>query len=468
MKRIYAVLLALVLVVSLASTAYATELPVLSYELQLTDQNGMPVENPRSLHNGDILNVELVLRRTDKSGPYDLYGIEFRLHTIGLEYNNDGTTLRSGTEVREENYSDGKYVGFAWYDMQQVGESTNNPVLTGRWSYTVSDAAKVNIRIPVSLVYLTDHTESVTATGPASIQLELNLGGGELIGSDISGKYVSGTVLTLPGARREGYVFLGWSDGLNVYPAESQFVVSGIVTLEAVWETPELNRHLTLEPNGGQIVGEDITGYYADGMIVTLPDASKEGYKFLGWNDGVNLYYAGDQYTVYNTVILSAEWETLTPAGSEESEDPLKPESPEDPTDPEKPGVEPYTAAALAVGSGAGLGLLWWLLLLWRRTLVKYSLVTGDVSLYYKNGKLPAEVDVVLYDGAKEYHLNKSGRVEVRHRLRFIKNVTNMSIADIEPGKYKGKLLIHMDGGDKVRKCRIKVLDKKLNGKFRS
>ena len=45
--------------------------------------------------------------------------------------------------------------------------------------------------------------EGVTATGPATIQLELNLGGGELIGPDISGKYVSGTVVTLPDAQRD-------------------------------------------------------------------------------------------------------------------------------------------------------------------------------------------------------------------------------------------------------------------------
>ena len=140
MNRITAILLAFVLAFSLATTAYAEEIPVLSYELQLTDQNGMPVENPRSLSNGDVLNVEIVLRRTDKNGPYDLYGVEFRLHTIGLEYNNDGTTLRSGTDVREENYSDGKYVGFAWYDMQQVGENINNPIVAGKWSYTVTDA----------------------------------------------------------------------------------------------------------------------------------------------------------------------------------------------------------------------------------------------------------------------------------------------------------------------------------------
>lgn len=464
MKKLGAVLLALLVMLSLASTVAASETnaPQLSYELLLTDETGMPVTDLRSLSAGAKLNIEIVLSRTDVGGPYDMFGVEFRLFTNGLQYNNDGRTLRSGTAVREEHFLNGDSVGFAWYDMKQVGERTNNPVLAGSWSYTVTDPSAANISVPVALVYITGHTQDIVPVSMATLNLEPD--GGTFLSENVSGSYPSGTLVILPDMEKGGYTFAGWSDGATIYPAGSEYTVSGMVTLIAQWEEMERNRYIVLDAKGGQIVGEDITGYYADGMIVTLPDASKEGYKFLGWNDGVNLYYAGDQYTVYNTVILSAEWETLVPAGSEESEDPLKPESPDD---PEKPGVEPYTAAAAAVGGGAGLGLLWWLLLLWRRTLVKYSLVTGDVSLYYKNGKLPAEVDVVLYDGAKEYHLNKSGRVEVRHRLRFIKNVTNMSIADVKPGKYKGKLLIHMDGGDKVRKCRIKVLDKKLNSKFR-
>ena len=457
MKKISAILLALVLLFSLAPVAYAAETPVLSYELQLTDQNGMPVEDPRSLSNGDILNVELVLRRTDKNGAYDLYGIEFRLHTIGLEYNNDGSTLRSGTDVREENYSDGKYVGFAWYDMQQVGESINNPVLAGRWSYTVSNAKIVNIRVPVALVYIKGQDEGVTATGPAKIKLDLNLNGGELVGDDITGKYVSGTVLTLPDAKREGYTFVGWSDGLTVYPAGSQFVVSGIVTLDAVWETPELNRHLTLEPNGGEIVGEDVTGYYADGMIVTLPDAQREGYKFQGWSDGTAIYGAGDEYVVTNTVILTALWEAI-------AEEPIK----GDPSECIICGRERWLVPVIGICWICLLILIlillgiWLINLLWKRKTVKYSLVNGDIVLDYKNGDRDAQVEVVLVDEGRKLSLGKSGIVKAKERLKFIQNVQMLPIADVKPGKYKGRLVIRYGRAREVRKCRIQVLDKEL------
>ena len=441
-RRFITCTIVLVLILSIAPVAYAADAPVFSYELQLTDANGMTVEDPRSLSDGDVLNVEIVLRRTDQNGAYDLYGIEFRLLTVGLTYNNDGSTLRGGTDVREEDYSDGKYVGFAWYDMQQIGENTNNPVLVGKWSYTVSDASIVNIRVPVALVYVTGHTEGATATGPATIKLDLNLNGGELIGDDITGKYVSGTAVTLPDAEREGYTFLGWTDGLTIFPPNSQFVVSGIVTLTAVWEPLELNRHLRLDPNGGEIVGEDITGYYADGMIVILPDVTREGYTFKGWFDGVNTYEAGAEYIVYNTVTIVAQWEAESAGGLM--------------------GFDYGWVAPVLIGV-CGLGLLL-LLLLWKRKTVKYSLVNGDVALDYTNGDKAVQIDVMLYCDGIEYHLARSEIVEAKQKLRFIHN-TDMPIADITEGTYDGKLLIYDGSKTEMKKCRIKAVDRELDEK---
>ena len=446
MKKISAILLVLVLLISLAPVAYAAETPVLSYELQLTDQNGMPVENPRDLSNGDTLNVELVLRRTDKNGAYDLYGIEFRLHTIGLEYNNDGTTLRSDTSVREENYSDGKYVGFAWYDMRQEGENTNNPVLAGRWSYTVSNASIVNIRVPVALVYIKGQREGVTVTGPATIKLDLNLNGGELVGDDITGKYVSGTVLTLPDARREGYTFLGWSDGLTIYPPGSRFVVSGIVTLDAVWEAPELNRHLMLDPNGGEILGEDVTGYYADGMIVKLPDAQREGYRFRGWNDGIETYDAGDAYTVYNTVILVAQWEK-TSGGSDD-------------TIGDEEGGICWICLLILILIVLGI---WLFILLWKRRWVKYSLVNGDIALRYKSKAHTEALRVILCHERERYLLGTVNNLPCKQVLKFIHG--SGEAVRVKTGKYDGLLVIKSGEATTRIKCRIKVLDKELKEK---
>lgn len=468
MKKLSAVLLVLLVALSLTPTAAAAEAPQFSYELRMTDGTGMPVTNLRGMSVGDTLHVEIVLTRTDKSGPYNMFGIEFRLLSQGLKYNNDGKSLRSGTAVREMHYSDGDSVGFAWYDLQQVGERTNSPVLAGSWSYTVTDPAAVNISVPVALVYVTGYTTDNIPVGSAT--LNLNPDGGTFLSENISGSYPSGTVVILPDMEKGGWIFAGWSDGVTVYPAGSEYIVSGFVTLTAQWEELERNRHLLLDPKGGELLGEDISGYYADGMIVKLPDVQREGYKFLGWTDGVETYDAGDEYTVYNTVTISALWEEI-PTAPDESED-GKQGTDHVPGEPHCviccrtnlliPGISLCWICLLIILILIGILLL---ILLWKRRFIKYSLVNGDIALDYKNGKRDVQVEVVLIDDDLEYSLNQSGTVKAKDRLRFIKNVQGLPAADIKPGKYKGELIIKHGRVAEIQKCRIKVVDRELKEK---
>ena len=466
LRRLALISLALVLMLGLALPVHAAQTPfqrvtaehndaTFTYELFLTDQNGMPVMNPRELSAGDTLNVEIRLDRNQFNEPnYDSYGIEFRLLTRGLTYNNDGATLRSGTQVNRAVYMDGDSVGFAWYDMAQIGEAFANPVLAGSWSYTVEDPSMVNITVPVALIYVTGDEEEHIPVGKAWLFLDLN--GGQLVGKDVSGEYTSGTKITLPEAKFGDYIFEGWSDGVNLYPAGSEYTVSGIVTLTAQWAELVRDRYVKFILNGGEFVGDDPTGHYADGEIIIIPEAIRKDYVLTGWSDGVGTYAPGDEYVVYNTVNVTAQWEYA----------PADPDADVDATDKpgEGGGISPWGGILTAL-LAALIGWLWWLLLLWKRKTVKYSLITGDVSLDFKNGDEPVEVSVVLYDGEKEYHLNKSGTVEVKHRLKFIKNVSSIPVAAIEPGTYQGKLLIHEGNKIRVRKCRIKALDKELDEK---
>lgn len=464
MKKSAALVIALIWMLCLAVPSFADGVPTFTYQLLLTDQDGRTVTDPRSLSAGSVLNIELELMRTDIADTtYDYFGIEFRLLTLGLRYNNDGATLRADTEVREVHYMDGDSVGFAWYDLEQVGGSVGNPVLTGRWSYTVTDPSIVNIRVPVALVYVTGHTEDFVPVGRARLTLDPN--GGVIVGTDVSGEYDSGTVVTLPDAEFGDYVFEGWSDGATLYPAGAEFTVTGIVTLTAQWAELERNRHLTLDPNGGEIDGIDVTGYYAEGEVVTLPNAVRDGYEFQGWNDGVGDYGANSDYTVYNTVILVAQWEPGAPAEEEDLRDNMMPFA----AWFHNPDGTLNTGRVAGVGI-AGLGLLLLLLLLlWKLRWVLYSLKTGDVALSYKEKEHDYQVEVVLYDEdedgrAAEYHLNKSGMVEKKHRLRFIHGQEELyPIVEVDAGKYKGKLIVtDPEGNVTEERCRIKVLDREI------
>ena len=466
------VALALVLLVSVSVPANATAFQEIfashdgtefTYELFLTDQNGMSVYNPRDLSAGDTLFVEIQLTRNDfAESSYKSFGIEFRLLTRGLSYNNDGTTLRNGTQVRKATYMDGDSVGFAWYDMTQEGEPFANPVLAANWSYTVSDPTMVNITVPVALIYITGDTKDHIPVGTAWLFLDSN--GGRIIGEDVSGEYTSGTLVTLPDAQFGEYIFEGWSDGVHLYPAGSKYTVSGIVTLTAQWADLVRDRYVSFILNGGEHEGEDLSGYYADGETITLPNATREGYQLVGWSDGVNVYAPGDAYVVYNTVNLMAIWEAVDTdsinGGSGECI---------------ICGRDYWVIPAISICWICLLILIlilimilieiWLIILLWKRRFVKYSLVNGDIKLNYRNDKYDVQVEVILVDEDRKHSLNNRSFVKAKDSLRFIKNTMHLPVVEVKPGKYKGELIIHHEGTVEIRKCCIQALDQELEEK---
>lgn len=466
-KRCLIALLSLIMVASLSITAFADR-ATFEYRLTLTDGNGRTVTNPRMLSTGDTLTVEIELSRTDmQATSYDAYGLEFRLRSRGLQYNRDGASFADGTSVTEQHFESGDSVGFAYYDMEQQGQPINNPAMAGRWSYTVIDPNAINITVPVALLYMVNDSESYEPIGNAMLYLDPN--GGEIIGEDVSGEYRSGTIVTLPGASFGDYVFLGWSDGAQLYEAGANYVVSGIVTLTAEWEGFVRERQVVFDATGGEFVGDDPSGMYADGEVITIPEAEWDGHELTGWNLYGESYAPGDQYTVNNSVVFQAQWEPVA-ISEPGSEDIGELDTPLARWLHQEDGIVNGGHMALFIGGLLLLiGMLLWLLLLWKRRWVLYSLKNGDVSLSYKNKNHDFQVEVVLYDedtnsNKVEYHLNKSGTVEVKHRLRFIRgHVDTYPIVEIKKGKYKGKLIVtDPEGKVTEEKVRIEVLDREI------
>ena len=532
-KSLFSAALVLILLISAVSLTARADKAEFEYKLTLTDGDGRSVTNPRNLAAGDTLNVEIELTRADTNATsYETYGLEFRLMTRGLEYNHDGASFRSGTPVKLLQYDSGDSVGFAYYDMEQKGERIANPVLAGRWSYTVTNPNAVNITVPVALMYVVKDSESYEVIGNAKLILDVN--GGELLGPDVSGEYRSGTIVKLPDARRSDYKFRGWSDGERVYPADSNYSVSGFVTLTAEWEPLQRTRQIIFDAQGGEIVGEDPTGMYADGEIIVMPEAKKKDWKLTGWDDAVTIRPAGEEYVVDNSKVFRAVWEpapeytvkfdpaggTITgndPSGTykegeefiipsasredftfegwelgeglykagerytvksdvtftakwkevsniDENESPLSKWLHDVFSDPDG-NIDPWKILGAILGLLAlGLGI-WWLIILWKRKWVKYSLVNGDVALDFKDSKHSVRVEVLLLDGRKHYTLTKSGLVEKKHKLRFIK-ATRPVITELKKGRYEGRLILTNDEGFTERKkCRVKVLEKELKEK---
>ena len=421
------------------------------YKLIITDKDGREVHNPRSLSSGDKINVEIELTRTDdNSNSYDSYGIEFRLSTLGLDYNNDGISFREGTKITKQVFDDGDSVGFAYYDMEQKGEAVANPSVVGKWTYTVSDPEMINISVPVAIVFLTNDNTPYEPVGNAKLILDPN--GGEIVGKDVSGDYKSGTKVTLPEVKYGDNKLEGWSDGIRLYQPGDEFIVTGITTLKAKWGEVERSRQIDFDPNGGTIKGENPSGKYADGESITIPEAERNSYSLNCWVLGDKEFKPGDTYIVDNSAIFIAKWDLLEAAATTEEVGGA------DKTEPEKSSFPIIWIVIPAALVAAGLCTF---LILWKRKLVKYSLVDGSIVLSYRDVSADSKVTVILLDEGKKNKLGISDLVKAGDKLTFISGTG--ALEGIKEGKYKGRLDIQCENPKtiKYKDVRIKVESKK-------
>ena len=77
------------------------------------------------------------------------------------------------------------------------------------------------------------------------------------------------------------------------------------------WTPATINKY-TVTYKAGEAEGDDVViNNVEEGTPITLAAAdtySKEGYTFMGWNDGTDTYTAGDSYTVNDDVTFTAQW----------------------------------------------------------------------------------------------------------------------------------------------------------------
>ena len=100
-------------------------------------------------------------------------------------------------------------------------------------------------------------------------------------------------------------------------------------------------------------------------------------------------------------------------------------------------------------------------LILWKRKLVKYSLVDGSIVLSYRDVSADSKVTVILLDEGKKNKLGISDLVKAGDKLTFISGTG--ALEGIKEGKYKGRLDIQCENPKtiKYKDVRIKVESKK-------
>ncbi|MEU8541534.1 InlB B-repeat-containing protein [Streptomyces sp. NPDC048717] len=125
------------------------------------------------------------------------------------------------------------------------------------------------------------------------------------------------TVLGPGDLTRDGYLFAGWSTsptGFPEYHPGDTFVITGDITLYAVWEQEPATLTVTYDANGGFGSPPVDPNLYSPGQAVTVlgpGDLTRAGYTFLGWSTdpfGGAQYQPGEVFFITGDTTLYAVW----------------------------------------------------------------------------------------------------------------------------------------------------------------
>ncbi len=144
--------------------------------------------------------------------------------------------------------------------------------------------------------------------------------GSGAIGTPLSSISVaSGSEITLPQNTytKDGYQFVGWSDGSSVYQAGDRYHLSIAVTFVAQWEKVVIppTTYTIIYTGGDDAIGNapiEDNKQSGDTFVVAQNTFEKTGFEFGGWNDGERVYQEGAIYIVDdNDVTFVAVWHEI-------------------------------------------------------------------------------------------------------------------------------------------------------------
>ena len=143
------------------------------------------------------------------------------------------------------------------------------------------------------------------------------LGGGANDASNPPSYTINDLPITIADATRIGYDFLGWtSDELNITAAMSNPVIqtgmTGDIILNAVWSNA-IKYEIGYDLDGGINDAGNPDSYTVEDLPMTIADAAKPGYNFLGWTSdelGINIEALKPEIPADTTgnIMFTAHW----------------------------------------------------------------------------------------------------------------------------------------------------------------
>ncbi len=108
----------------------------------------------------------------------------------------------------------------------------------------------------------------------------------------------------------EGYDIIGWTDGVNEYARDAEYIV-GDDSMQITAIREEWVKYALVYTDGSGNEQEIGDGFLDETVKTAVNPFTKEGFKFAGWKNGDEIYKQGMSYTVKESNILEAVWEEI-------------------------------------------------------------------------------------------------------------------------------------------------------------
>ena len=258
MKRLVALLLTIILLISIAPVALAVD-SSREYLFELT-ADGSDTKNVKT---GDIITIVFTLKRTDSSEPYDMYAMqnEIRYDSNFFELVEGSALLSSGISTTDIGLRDSYREFYMNFLSLSGGESWEAERMIGSFRLKViAESGVSKITNQDYLVSNADGSDSFAAScqdvtiilsTDCTVDFESN-GGSEV---DSQTVYYGEKIEKPEDPLREGYNFVGWYSDIdlkNPWDFENG-VVEGNMTLYAKWQKAEAS----VPDDSGEDIGEE-------------------------------------------------------------------------------------------------------------------------------------------------------------------------------------------------------------------
>lgn len=294
MKRIIAIFLSLLMILSVTPTVFARYVTETQISFDLTSDGAHTVTVP----TGAEITVTYSLINKTANESFNVHNITNEIYFDHEFFEIDESSIQSAcnenAQVRKKSWGEYRVCINDWHDPQRTYQ--NGEVVGSFKLKVIASSGQSTLSSKQTTLYLggksyqittEDLTVIVGETPPTLYTVKYIHNESVYKTAQMSGRI---TIDTIPTPAPQGYEFLGWEYNGQLYQPGDEFDVSSDVTFTSRWKEiiPVVNYTLTFKTNGGTAVPSQTK---EEGSVIDLTafNPTREGYTFEGWYSDAEL-----------------------------------------------------------------------------------------------------------------------------------------------------------------------------------